>query len=299
MKNLIKIFAAVVLILSTTLFFAQSKNLKTETLKIHGNCDMCKATIEKAGNKKNIAKVEWNKDSKMATLTYDEKQTTKDEILKRIALAGYDSESFLAPTDVYEKLPECCHYERALKSEKVTDHSMHNMENKTADGNSMQMQESPKMPAETNMTTAKNSKPLSEVFVQYFNVKDALVATNSTQTSTAAKALNMAIANVKMGELNDKEHIVWMEILKSISADSKMMIDMKDIEKQRATFISLSQNFYKLSKVTNLETPTYYQHCPMADNGKGANWLSKENVVKNPYYGSMMLSCGKTVETIQ
>lgn len=54
-----------------------------------------------------------------------------------------------------------------------------------------------------------------------------------------------------------------------------------------------------LIKVSKQETPIYYQFCPMANNGKGANWLSKENVVKNPYYGSMMLSCGKVTETIK
>lgn len=52
-------------------------------------------------------------------------------------------------------------------------------------------------------------------------------------------------------------------------------------------------------KVAKTETPTYYQFCPMANGGKGANWLSKENEVKNPYYGSEMLTCGKVVETIK
>jgi len=56
---------------------------------------------------------------------------------------------------------------------------------------------------------------------------------------------------------------------------------------------------YDLIKTTKPETPVYYQHCPMANGGKGANWLSKENAVKNPYYGSQMLTCGKTVETIK
>jgi hypothetical protein len=37
----------------------------------------------------------------------------------------------------------------------------------------------------------------------------------------------------------------------------------------------------------------------MFNDGKGANWLSKENAIKNPYYGSSMLSCGKTTETIK
>ena len=56
---------------------------------------------------------------------------------------------------------------------------------------------------------------------------------------------------------------------------------------------------YVLIKNTNPEIIIYYQYCPMYNGGKGANWLSKENTVKNPYYGSMMLTCGKVVETIK
>ena len=52
---------------------------------------MCKKTIEKAGNIKDIATVVWNKETKIATVTYDESKTNKEEIAKRIALAGYDS----------------------------------------------------------------------------------------------------------------------------------------------------------------------------------------------------------------
>ena len=77
------------------------------------------------------------------------------------------------------------------------------------------------------------------------------------------------------------------------------MADTKDVSIQRANFITLSENIFDLIKVSKQETPTYWQHCPMANDGKGANWLSKENVVKNPYYGSQMLSCGKVVETIK
>ena len=61
-------------------------------------------------------------------------KTNQDEILKRIALAGYDSDKFLAPDDVYSKLAGCCQYERVNKTAIVStavieDHSMHNQEN--------------------------------------------------------------------------------------------------------------------------------------------------------------------------
>ena len=50
MKSLSKIVMVIGVLLSSVNSFAQIKNAKTETVKIYGNCGMCKATIEKAGN---------------------------------------------------------------------------------------------------------------------------------------------------------------------------------------------------------------------------------------------------------
>lgn len=63
--------------------------------------------------------------------------------------------------------------------------------------------------------------------------------------------------------------------------------------------MTLSKNIYALMKVSKYDEPVYYQFCPMANNGKGANWLSKDIAIKNQYYGSMMMTCGKTVEIIK
>ena len=80
---------------------------------------------------------------------------------------------------------------------------------------------------------------------------------------------------------------------------NELISKSKDINIQRNHFTTLSKDIYSLIKVAKYEVPVYFQHCPMYNDGKGANWLSKENAVKNPYYGSMMLTCGKTVETIK
>jgi len=117
MKSIVKIMLVVSLILSATNTFAQMKNTKKETVNINGNCGMCKSTIEKAGNVENVANVVWNKDTKTAILTFDEQKTSKEEILKRIASAGYDNDKYYAPDDVYAKLPACCQYNRRLQSE--------------------------------------------------------------------------------------------------------------------------------------------------------------------------------------
>jgi copper chaperone CopZ len=110
------IISSVILIglLTLPLFGCESKieHAKTETVKIYGNCDMCKETIEEAANKKKEAKAEWNIDSKMATITFDSTKTNLNAILKRIAQAGYDTEEYIAPKESYEKLHSCCKYER-------------------------------------------------------------------------------------------------------------------------------------------------------------------------------------------
>lgn len=256
---------------------------------------MCETTIEKAGNKKKIAKVDWNKDTKMATITYDAKKTTQDEILKRIALSGYDSDKFLAPDDIYSKLPGCCQYDRVKKvvakietpkvETKVDDHSGHNHSTTTT--------------TEKPVEVKQEVNQLKAVFDNYFAVKDALVKTDGNSSSGKAKELLTSINAVKMDKLTTEEHTVWMKVMKDLAFDAEHIADTKDASHQRDHFMTLSKNMYALLKVSKTETPTYYQFCPMANDGKGANWLSKENVVKNPYYGSQMLSCGKTVETIK
>ena len=290
MKNsLMKIMIAISVLLSTT-GNAQIKNAKTESVKIYGNCGMCETKIEKAGNIKKIANVDWNQETQMATLTYDAKKTNPDEILKRIALVGYDSDKFLAPDDVYNNLHGCCQYDRVAKvpvKEETTsiasngDHSNHSNH------------------SETSTTVIQGENQLKVVFDNYFLVKDALITSNGNSTASASKELVTAINNVKMDKLDMDVHMVWMKVVNTIQKDAENIANTKDVKIQRDHFTSLSKEIYTLIKISKYENPVYYQFCPMFNDGKGANWLSKENAVKNPYYGSMMLNCGKTVETIK
>ena len=272
------------MLLSFTACSVQIRNTKTETVKIYGNCGMCETTIETAGNIKKVAKVDWNKDTKMATIIFDSSKTNQDEILKRIALTGYDSDKFLAPNVVYNKLPDCCQYERInktaiVKIEVKEEHSIQNQEKANE--------------------TKQETNQMKAVFDNYFALKDALVQTNGATASDKSKALLTAINAVKMEKLEMDVHMVWMKVLNDLQKDAEHIAKTKDASLQRDYFMSLSKNMYTLMKVSKYEQPVYYQFCPMANDGKGANWLSKENVVKNPYYGSQMMSCGKTVEIIK
>lgn len=145
----------------------------------------------------------------------------------------------------------------------------------------------------------KIDSKLNAVFENYFLLKDELVKTDGVTASAKAKLLYSSLSAVNMDELSKDVHKVWMKVMKNVMADAKGIAATKDVKAQRVLFVSLSKKMYDLVKVAKFQTPVYYQYCPMANNGKGANWLSKENAVKNPYYGSKMMTCGEVVETIK
>jgi len=286
MKSFIIITAAV---LFATASFAQIKNEKNTTVKVYGNCGMCETTIEKAGSKSKLYKTDWDTETKMATITYDSKKTNADAVLKSIALSGYDNASFLAPDEAYNKLHGCCKYDRESKTAVVV--------NNPATGNTMQNRSGHGQ--EENTMSMQETSQLKAVFDNYFALKDALVKTDGNTASASGASLLTALETVEMVKLKTEEHTVWMKVEKTLKTDAQHIKESKDTEQQRQYFMSLSKNMYELIKAAKPAETVYYQYCPMANNSKGANWLSKENAIKNPYYGNQMLTCGKTVETIK
>lgn len=282
MKKLQHLMLGMSLLLAFTSCATPIKNAKTETYKVAGNCEMCKTTIETAANKKGTSKAEWDKDKKIMSLTYDSKQTTASDVLKRVAYAGYDNEQFLAPDDAYSKLPGCCKYDRMKKDASVTTNPVNE-------------------PSKDDTIVKEQEKvnQLSKVYDQYFALKDALVKDDGTLASSKALALAKAIKDVDMKSMSSEEHSAWMKVEKDLLMHAEHIGETKDIAHQREHFSMLSQNVYSLTKVFKLDETAYLQHCPMYNDGKGADWLSKENTVKNPYYGSSMLTCGKTTQTIK
>jgi copper chaperone CopZ len=83
---------------------------KTETLKVSGNCDLCKARIEKAAKLDGVSKAEWDAKSKILSVTYDPAKTNIDQVSRKVAAAGHDNEKVKADEKAYSALPGCCKY---------------------------------------------------------------------------------------------------------------------------------------------------------------------------------------------
>lgn len=154
-----------------------------------------------------------------------------------------------------------------------------------------------------SMTKAQSGKTpsinLQNVINNYIIVKEALVQSSGDQTAEAAKTLLNSLDQVQKSDLSTSASIVWNKVVNDLKEDAEHISSTKEITHQRDHFMSLSQNMYAVAKASSLQSPLYYQFCPMANKGKGASWLSVENKIKNPYYGSKMLSCGKVTEVLQ
>jgi periplasmic mercuric ion binding protein len=109
----IMLFAAVSGNLSAQTTGKASDKQKTETLKVWGKCDMCKTRIEKVAKTEGAISASWDIKTKLLTVSFDPSKTNVDELGKKLALAGHDTEKYKATDEAYAKLPGCCHYERA------------------------------------------------------------------------------------------------------------------------------------------------------------------------------------------
>ena len=89
------------------------QSLKKETFKVNGECGMCKKKIENAAKNAGARYAAWDEDSKQLTVKYKSNAANTAKIQQAVADAGYDTEDIKASEDAYNKLDDCCKYERA------------------------------------------------------------------------------------------------------------------------------------------------------------------------------------------
>lgn len=110
MKTQSFILSIAFLFVFTSFSFAQSS--QKDSIKVWGNCGMCKKTIETAATKAGATVASWDTETKVLAVSYNGKKTTATKIQQAVAAAGYDTRDFTAPDAAYNKLHGCCQYDR-------------------------------------------------------------------------------------------------------------------------------------------------------------------------------------------
>ena len=104
----------ILMLLSMLILFSVNMHAKDAitkaSIKVSGNCEMCKERIEKAAKIEGVKNAIWNQETHILTVAFVPTKTTLDQIQQNIANAGYDTPMFKSTEENYKKLPQCCQY---------------------------------------------------------------------------------------------------------------------------------------------------------------------------------------------
>lgn len=140
---------------------------------------------------------------------------------------------------------------------------------------------------------------LDDMLNQYVSLKDALVAANVEAAKEAASGLVAALDKTDASALSGVQKTFYEEHADMIRQHAQAIAASGDVAAQRGQLDMLSSSAYSLLKAFGANDQTlFYQHCPMANNDQGGNWISQTSEIRNPYFGDKMLKCGETKETL-
>jgi hypothetical protein len=142
----------------------------------------------------------------------------------------------------------------------------------------------------------QDSASIQSALTAYLKMKNALVAGNGKEAADAANSLKAAFVEMGNNLMTASEQKAFTDLADDTKEHAEHIGSSgNDIKHQREHFQLLSKDFYDLVKAFGATQTLYKDYCPMVK----AIWLSETKPIKNPYYGSKMLTCGNVQETIQ
>lgn len=128
----------------------------------------------------------------------------------------------------------------------------------------------------------------------YLGVKNALVNDDFALVKAELKKMEKHLSIIKISDFSEEDHAEWMKHASELKSTLDRSMTSSSIKEVRDHFTDLSGLVIGLAEYFGpFDDTLYVLHCPMADSNKGADWLSKESEVRNPYFGSAMLTCGE------
>lgn len=142
--------------------------------------------------------------------------------------------------------------------------------------------------------SAKNSNAsINEVVANYLKLKNALVNDNSKEAANSGNALIATIGKVDMNSISKEQMKDYMDIAESAKENAEHIGDNAGkLDHQREHFVMLSKDMNDLIQLFGTSQKLYLDFCPMADDNKGAVWISETKEITNPYFGKDMATCG-------
>jgi hypothetical protein len=146
----------------------------------------------------------------------------------------------------------------------------------------------------------KLTASLKSVVDHYLHVKNALVNNSGRDAADGGKAMADAMSKIDKSLFTAEQKKVYDNIEDDLKEHAEHIGEnASDIDHQREHFVMMSEDIYDLAKAFGGGQTLYHDHCPMANDGKGAMWLNESKKIKNPYFGGRMNECVKVQEVIK
>ena len=180
----------------------------------------------------------------------------------------------------------------------ITFASCNNAEKKNTDAD-VKIDSSPTRMHSDNMHAQKES-PIHGILTGYLQVKNALANDNGNDAADGGKAISEAMAKLDKSSLSEAQAKTYNAVVDDLKENAEHINENSGkIDHQREHFEMLSQDMYDLLKSFDGTQTLYKDFCPMANENKGAFWISETKEIKNPYLGKKMPECGEVQEEIK
>ena len=142
-------------------------------------------------------------------------------------------------------------------------------------------------------------KQLNDVVDAYLLLKEALVEADEEKAARYSTALLAALNKVDDKLLKGDAKAFWEEKKSFLFEHTRLSKEADTIEGKRENFIFLSQPLIKIVEAFGAKQTLYVDYCPMANNQKGAYWLSEVKEIRNPFMAANMRTCGEVRDIIE
>jgi membrane fusion protein, copper/silver efflux system len=162
----------------------------------------------------------------------------------------------------------------------------------TESGNDQRPQPFEDVPASTKAT-------VNAVLTAYMPLKKHLVEGDFEAAQKALIPLSEAVKKLDDSALTGEAASFLREKRPALTEQLESMRDAPDLADLREQFAPLSATLIEVATRLGVSGSTWYvQHCPMALDDEGADWISDVRPILNPYFGDRMLKCGVVKDSL-
>ncbi len=155
--------------------------------------------------------------------------------------------------------------------------------------------EEPRVVVDPEEVPADFSRQIGAVLESYLKLSDAMADDDFDASMANLRAMHNRLLEVDGDLLAGEARSVWEEIEASLHPPQHEMIEKDDLEGLRKPFEPLTRAMIRAVEGFGGEVvgQMNVMHCPMAFDFEGADWLQKDDAVRNPYFGAVMFRCGE------